>query len=73
LRLVRVVWCGGVGWGDVCIEGSVWSCMENSFTGMGRVWEDNIKMNLKDMGVRLFAVFIWLSISFGGGLLLTRL
>jgi len=30
-------------------------------------------MNLKDMGVRLFAVFIWLSISFGGGLLLTRL
>ena len=48
--------------------------MVSSFTGMGRVWEDNIKMNLKAMGVRLFAVFIWLSISLGaGGLLLARL
>ena len=51
----------------------VWSFMVSSFTGMSRVWEDNIKMNLKDMGVRLFAVFIWLSMSHGGGLLLTRL
>lgn len=56
-----------------CIEGSVWSCMVSGFTGMGSVWEDNIKMNLKDIGVSLFAVFIWLNISLGGGLLLTRL
>jgi hypothetical protein len=40
---------------------------------MGRELEDIIKMNLTDMGVRLFAVFIWLSISLGGGLLLARL
>jgi len=51
----------------------VWLCMESSFTGMDRAWEHNIKMNLEDMGVGLFAVSVWLSISFGGGLLLTRL
>jgi hypothetical protein len=45
----------------------------SSVAGMGGAWEHNIKMNLKDMGIRLFAVFIWLSISFGGGLLLARL
>ena len=32
--------------------------MVSIFTGMDRVWEDNIKMNLKDMGVRLLARYI---------------
>ena len=57
----------------MCVEGIGWSCMVSGFTGMGRELEGIIKMNLTDMGVRLFTVFIWLSISLGGGLLLARL
>lgn len=27
----------------------VWSCVVGSFTGMGRVWQLNVKVNLKDV------------------------
>jgi hypothetical protein len=34
-----------------------------------RAWEDNIKMDIKDIGVRVLTGSIWLRIATGGGLL----
>jgi hypothetical protein len=37
-----------------------------------RRWEDNIKMNIQEMGWRTWTGLIWLRIGTGGGLLLMR-
>jgi hypothetical protein len=35
---------------------------------MGR-WEDNIKNDFKEMGLRMWSGFIWPRLEFGGGIL----
>jgi hypothetical protein len=37
-----------------------------------RRWEDNIKMDLREMGLGMWIGFIWLRIGIGGELLCTR-